>query len=89
VRQREANARKPFEKKIAAIERELEPLARESKETEAWLATAEAYSEDNKERLTQALQRRGELAARIATLEEDWLWQQAAMEAAIAAAPAE
>jgi ATP-binding cassette subfamily F protein 3 len=88
ARQREANARKPFEKKLAAIERELEPLAEESKTTEAWLATSDAYAEANREKLQQALQRRGELQSRIAQLEEDWLWAQAEMEAAITAAMA-
>src|SRR4051812_10767406 len=89
ARQREAAARKPFEKRIAAIEEELGPLTEESKSSEAWLATAEAYEEANRERLQQALQRRGELAARIAKLEEDWLWVQAEMETALAAPPQE
>ena len=88
VRQREANARKPFEKKLAAIERELEPLATEAKQTESWLATGEAYEDANRERLQQALQRRGELQARIAQLEDDWLWNQAEMEAAVEASKA-
>jgi ATP-binding cassette subfamily F protein 3 len=80
ARQRESEARKPFEKRLAAIEKELEPLAKESRETEAWLATSEAYEEPNKERLQAALRRRGEVAERIATLEDDWLWAQAQME---------
>ena len=71
-------ARKPFEKKLAAIEAELEPLAARRREAEAWLATAEAYEEANRERLQETLKRRGELASRIARLEEDWLWTQAA-----------
>jgi hypothetical protein len=33
-----------------------------------------------------ALKRRGELAERIATLEDDWLWIQAEMERALAEA---
>jgi ATP-binding cassette, subfamily F, member 3 len=85
-RQREAVARKPFEKRLAEIESELEPLARESKEAEAWLATSQAYEEGNRERLQATLRRRGELAERIATLEEDWLWAQAEMEKQVAAA---
>jgi ATP-binding cassette subfamily F protein 3 len=80
VRRREAEAKKPFEKKLAAIEGELEPLAREAKETEAWLATAEAYEDAHKERLQVALRRRGEVAERISLLENDWLWIQAQME---------
>jgi ATP-binding cassette subfamily F protein 3 len=80
VRRRESEAKKPFAKRLAAIEKELEPLAREAKETEAWLATAEAYQEANKERLQGALKRRGELAERTAKLEDDWLWVQAQLD---------
>jgi ATP-binding cassette subfamily F protein 3 len=86
TRRRESEARKPFEKKLAAIERELEPLTRAAREDEAWLATAEAYEEANRERLQAALKRRGENAERIGKLEEDWLWVQAELEAALAAA---
>jgi ATP-binding cassette subfamily F protein 3 len=87
-RQKLAALRKPFEKKLSAIEAELEPLTREARETEAWLATAEAYEEPNRARLQGALQRRGELAMRISQLEEDWLWAQAQMDDAIKAGPA-
>ncbi len=86
VRRRESEARKPFEKKLAAIEKELETLARESGETEAWLATAEAYAEPNREKLQAGLKRRGEIAERTGRLEEDWLWTQAQMDAALASA---
>jgi ATP-binding cassette subfamily F protein 3 len=82
-RQRLSQARKPFEKKLAAIEKELEPLTAESRETEAWLSSGEAYEEANRERLQSVLRRRGEIAERIAVLEEDWLWNQAAMERAL------
>jgi len=80
VRRREAEAKKPFEKRLAAIERELEPLSAESRQTEAWLAGAEAYEEANKDRLQSTLKRRGELSERIAQLEDDWLHAQAEME---------
>ncbi|APV49305.1 hypothetical protein BWI17_06185 [Betaproteobacteria bacterium GR16-43] len=83
ARQRTADARKPFEKKIRAIEIELEALQKESVEAEAWLASGEAYEDAHKDRLKLTLQRRGEVASRIATLEEDWLWQQAALEAEV------
>ncbi|HET7728942.1 MAG TPA: ATP-binding cassette domain-containing protein [Usitatibacter sp.] len=86
ARQREAQARKPFEKKLAAIERELEPLTREARETESWLATPEAYEEAHREALQAALKRRGEVAERISRLEDDWLWTQAQLEAAVASA---
>ncbi len=83
ARQRIAEARKPFEKKIRAIETELEALQDERAQAQAWLASGEAYEEANLERLKTALQRQGELAARIAALEEDWLWQQAGLEAEV------
>ena len=79
-RQRQAGLRKPFEKRIAAIEGEMEPLTREAADVEAWLAGSEAYEEGSRERLQETLRRRGEIAARIATLEEEWLWAQAEME---------
>jgi ATP-binding cassette, subfamily F, member 3 len=85
VRRRESEARKPFEKRLAAIERELAPLAKEAAEAEAWLASPQAYEEAHRERLQAALKRRGEIAERIATLEDDWLRAQAEMEAGLAA----
>ena len=54
-----ANARKPFERRLAAIEAELEPLAAESREAEAWLASPEAYEDASRERLQATLRRRG------------------------------
>jgi ATP-binding cassette subfamily F protein 3 len=81
IRQRQAQARKPLEKKLAAIEKELEPLVREARELEAKLASAQAYEEANKGPLQAALKRRGEVDARIARLEDDWLGVQAELEA--------
>ena len=66
-----------------AIEAELEPLSAESRDAEAWLASAEAYEEPNRERLQATLKRRGEISERIAKLEEDWLWNQAQLERAL------
>jgi ATP-binding cassette, subfamily F, member 3 len=80
ARQRLADARRPLEKRIAAIERELEPLQREKTEIEAWLASTEAYDEANKARLQERVKRQGEVATRIATLEEDWLWVNAELD---------
>ncbi len=84
ARQKDSEARKPFEKRLAAIEREMEPLTREAAETEAWLSGAEAYEEGNRGRLQETLKRRAEISQRIAKLEEDWLWLQAEMEKALA-----
>ncbi len=83
ARTRETRARKPFEKRLAEIEAELDLLSRESAGTEAWLASSEAYAEGERDRLQAALKRRGETSARIAVLEEDWLWVQAQMESEV------
>jgi ATP-binding cassette subfamily F protein 3 len=83
ARQRMADARKPFEKKIKAIEAELGALSAERGELESRLASSEAYEETGRELLQETLRRRGEVATRIAKLEEDWLWCQAQMEAEV------
>ena len=80
ARQRLAEARRPLEKRLAAIERELGPLQREKTELETWLASTEAYDEANKTQLQERVKRQGEVATRIATLEEDWLWVQAELD---------
>jgi ATP-binding cassette subfamily F protein 3 len=87
-RQREAQARKPFEKRLAAIEAELATLTRESQETEDWLASSEAYADIAREKLQQVLRRRGEVAARIGALEDEWLRAHAEMERAVEASRA-
>ena len=83
ARQKLADARKPLAKKIHAIERELAKLQPEKESLDAWLATGEAYEEAMREELSRRSKRHGELAARIATLEEDWLFANAAMEAEV------
>ena len=80
ARQRLAEARRPFEKRLATIEAELAALEGERSQAEAWLVASEAYLEENRERLQSTLKRRAEVAQQIAVLEEDWLWAQAEME---------
>ena len=82
-RQRLADAKKPFERKIQAIERELAKLQPEKETLDAWLGSSEAYAEAMRGELAERSRRHGELAARIAQLEEDWLWHSAAMEAEV------
>ena len=80
---RTADAKKPSEKKIRAIEKALEPLQREQAALDAWLSSDEAYAEGNREILAEKSRRHGEVAARIAQLEEDWLWTGAQMDAEV------
>ena len=83
VRQKLAEAKKPFEKRIAGIERELAALLPEKEPLDAWLASGEAYGDGMRAELAERSRRHGEVAARIARLEEDWLWASAEMEAAV------
>ncbi len=82
-RQREAQVRRPFEERIARIEAEIEALRRESDEAQAWLASPQAYEAAHRERLQEALKRRGEASSRIASLEDDWLEAHAHLERAL------
>ena len=83
-RERQAKVRRPFQARIDAIEAELAALNEEAAAAESWLASTEAYEEGNRERLQATMKRRAELSERIAVLEDDWLWQQAEMERALA-----
>jgi ATP-binding cassette subfamily F protein 3 len=87
-RRRLSEARKPFEKKLSAIERELAPLNDEAKALSAWLAGGDAYGEENRAKLQEATRRQGELATRVAQLEENWLRVQADLDRAVNAAQA-
>jgi ATP-binding cassette subfamily F protein 3 len=80
ARQKLADAKKPFEKRIRGIEKELEPLLKEQAALDAWLVSEEAYADGNRELLAEKSRRHGEVAARVAQLEEDWLWVGAQME---------
>ncbi len=83
ARQRLADAKKPFEKRIAAIEKEIARLQPEKETLDAWLASGEAYGEAMRAELAEKSRRHGEIAALIAQLEEDWLWASAEMDAAV------
>jgi ATP-binding cassette, subfamily F, member 3 len=79
-RQRAFAQRKPFASRLAKVERELEALAAEKTALEAWLASADAYTDTNKDELKTRLARRGDLAWQQARLEADWLELTDAME---------
>ena len=80
ARQRLAELRKPYQQKLAAMEQEIALLASEKHALEAWLATPDAYIEEAKERLREALVRQGDLAWRLARAESEWLETQTALE---------
>jgi ATP-binding cassette subfamily F protein 3 len=74
------SARKPWLEKIARIEKELEALQREQAELDAWLASSDAYAEENRPALAAKVKRQGELGSALAALEDDWLWAQARLD---------
>jgi ATP-binding cassette subfamily F protein 3 len=77
-----ADVKKPFEKRIKNIETQLGPLLTEKQALDTWLASETAYQDDHKASLPAKIQRQGALTAEIEKLEEDWLWAQAEMETA-------
>jgi ATP-binding cassette subfamily F protein 3 len=79
-RQRLAGLRRPLQRKIAEIETEMQSLDAERRDLEAWLASADAYAEGNKEQLLAALERRGDLTWQLARAEEKWLELQGQLE---------
>jgi ATP-binding cassette, subfamily F, member 3 len=79
-RQRLAALRKPLQRELADVESWLERLEAEKRELDAWLASADAYEESNKEPLIEALERKGDLAWRLARAESQWLELQGKLE---------
>jgi len=73
ARQKQADARKPYAAKQAALEREMETLGAEKTALDLWLANPDAYGEDTREALKAALTRQGELTWTLARLESEWL----------------
>ena len=72
-RQRVATLRRPLQRRIEAIERELATLCAERDRIDAWLADEAAYAAEEASELAARTRRRGELARRIEALENDWL----------------
>ena len=80
-RQRLSQQRKPLQQRMTRLEKEMEALSQEKNALETFLATPEAYEEANRERMTESVRRQGEVASRLAEVEEEWLEVQEALEA--------
>ena len=79
-RQRLANLRKPIQKRIDAIEKELAKLTGARDALDVWLASEAAYAAENAPSLGDKTRERGELAAKVDALEEEWMEKQEAMQ---------
>ena len=80
TRQKLAEQRKPLQQKLARVEQEMSALAAEQQTLDAWLATPEAYAEENRERLKAALARQGDVVWQLARTEAQWLELQESLE---------
>jgi ATP-binding cassette subfamily F protein 3 len=79
-RQRDYAKKRPYASKLAKLEREMAALDAERKATDEWLASPDAYTEDQKEALKERLARQGDLNWKLARLETEWLEISEAME---------
>jgi ATP-binding cassette subfamily F protein 3 len=73
LRQARHARRKPYAERLARLEQEIATLTRERTETDAWLASEEAYADVHRDRLKQAVARQGDLGGRLERLEAEWL----------------
>jgi ATP-binding cassette subfamily F protein 3 len=80
-RQRLAQLCKPIEKLLGRLEKDMAALAQEKTGLEDFLASTEAYSEDNRSRLAADIKRQGEIVTQLAEMEEQWLQAQEDLEA--------
>jgi ATP-binding cassette, subfamily F, member 3 len=75
-RQRLANLRRPLQKRIDIIEKELAKATASRDALDAWLASEAAYGADNAPTLGDKTRERGELAAKVEALETEWMAKQ-------------
>jgi ATP-binding cassette subfamily F protein 3 len=80
ARQRLSELRRPLQQRIERIEREIDQLSAEKRSLDDWLATSEAYVDENKARLVSSLARQGDLAWQLARTEAEWLELHEALE---------
>ncbi len=80
-RQRLASARKPLQNRLAKVEKELAQVASQLRELDARLADPAFYHAGDADEVAAAIKRRGELAPKVETLEEQWLAIQTELEA--------
>jgi ATP-binding cassette subfamily F protein 3 len=73
TRQRLAQLRKPIEQRLSRLEKDMAALTLEKTAREDFLASTEAYTEDNRDRLGAEIKRQGELMTQLDALEEQWL----------------
>ncbi|GGY06729.1 ATP-binding cassette domain-containing protein [Paludibacterium paludis] len=81
LRQRMSQQKKPLLARLAKLEKSIELLTTEKAGLEAFMASEEAYADDNRARLADSAKRQGEASAELERLEEEWLALQEEIEA--------
>jgi ATP-binding cassette, subfamily F, member 3 len=79
-RARLATARRPLQKRIEAIEKELAKATTARDVLDAWLASEAAYAAESAPLLGDKTRERGVLAAKVETLETEWMAKQEEMQ---------
>ncbi|WP_239374024.1 ATP-binding cassette domain-containing protein [Snodgrassella gandavensis] len=76
-RQERARLAKPLLKNIEQAERDMENWQQQQQQCEAFLASEQAYLDENREKLQQIITQLAELKVKLTQTEEKWLeWQQ-------------
>ncbi|HEX7685609.1 MAG TPA: ATP-binding cassette domain-containing protein [Trinickia sp.] len=73
ARQKLAQLKKPLQTRIAKLEKEMDALNAEKATLDAFVADTASYEPAMKTKLTDALKRQAEVAARLEALEAEWL----------------
>jgi ATP-binding cassette subfamily F protein 3 len=81
ARDRRSAQRRPLERQLADVERDLAALGAQRQRLESVLADPNVYAADSRERLTASLQEQAQVTARLQQAEERWLELQAQLEA--------
>ncbi|POA97264.1 ABC transporter ATP-binding protein [Chromobacterium sinusclupearum] len=81
ARQQLAKQRKPLQNRLNKLEQEMDKLSQEKAQLETFLSSREAYDEANKLKLADSVKRQGEVASRLAVVEEEWMEVQEQLEA--------
>ena len=79
-RARLATARRPLQKRIEVIEKELAKATAARDVLDAWLASEAAYAVESAPLLGDKTRERGVLAAKVETLETEWMEKQEEMQ---------
>ena len=73
ARQKRYAQRQPLAQRLATIESAMDSLLARKREVDDWLASEDAYSDANRERMKAALAEQGDFTWQLARLETEWL----------------